>query len=54
MSPIYGADVAGTLTDNDVTSWNINSLGTILDYVNKDYGISIAGVNTAYVSISEL
>lgn len=24
-------------------------LGTILDYVNKDYGISIAGVNTAYL-----
>lgn len=54
VSPIYGADVAGTLTDSDVTSWNINNLGTILDYVNKDYGISIAGVNTAYVSISQL
>lgn len=53
IAPIYGADVAGTLTDNDVTSWNINSLGTILDYVNKDYGISIAGVNTAYVIISQ-
>lgn len=24
-------------------------LGTILDYVNKDYGISIDGVNTAYL-----
>lgn len=54
IAPIYGADVAGTLTDNDVTSWNINNLGTILDYVNKDYGISIAGVNTAYVIISQL
>lgn len=51
IAPIYGADVAGTLTDSDVTSWNINNLGTILDYVNKDYGISIAGVNTAYVSM---
>ncbi|XP_031618253.1 probable lysine-specific demethylase 4B [Contarinia nasturtii] len=49
IAPVYGADVAGTLTDSDVTSWNINSLGTILDYVNKDYGISIAGVNTAYL-----
>lgn len=49
IAPIYGADVAGTLTDPDVTSWNINNLGTILDYVNKDYGISIAGVNTAYL-----
>lgn len=29
--------------------WNINRLGTILDYVNEDYGISIEGVNTAYL-----
>lgn len=41
ISPIYGADVSGTLTDTDVDSWNINKLGTILDYVNKDYGIKI-------------
>lgn len=49
VSPIYGADVSGTLTDPDVKEWNINHLGTILDYVNKDYGISIDGVNTAYL-----
>lgn len=28
---------------------NINKLGSILDYVNEDYGISIEGVNTAYL-----
>ncbi|XP_014486863.1 PREDICTED: lysine-specific demethylase 4C-like isoform X2 [Dinoponera quadriceps] len=49
VSPIYGADVSGSLTDPDVNEWNINHLGTILDYVNKDYGISIDGVNTAYL-----
>ncbi|XP_058805432.1 lysine-specific demethylase 4A-like [Phymastichus coffea] len=49
VAPIYGADVSGTLTDPDVKEWNINNLGTILDYVNKDYGISIEGVNTAYL-----
>lgn len=49
IAPIYAADVAGTLTDPDVKCWNINCLGTILDYVNTDYGISIAGVNTAYL-----
>lgn len=49
VAPIYGADVSGSLTDPDVTEWNINHLGTILDYVNKDYGISIDGVNTAYL-----
>ena len=29
--------------------WNINKLQTVLDYVEEDYGISIAGVNTAYL-----
>lgn len=29
--------------------WNINRLGTILDCVGQDYGISIEGVNTAYL-----
>uniref|UniRef100_A0A7R9E2A8 [histone H3]-trimethyl-L-lysine(9) demethylase n=1 Tax=Timema monikensis TaxID=170555 RepID=A0A7R9E2A8_9NEOP len=48
-SPIYGADVSGSLTDKNVNVWNINHLGTILDYVNEDYGISIDGVNTAYL-----
>lgn len=48
-SPIYGADVSGSLTDNTVKEWNINKLGSILDYVNEDYGISIDGVNTAYL-----
>uniref|UniRef100_A0A182JI09 [histone H3]-trimethyl-L-lysine(9) demethylase n=1 Tax=Anopheles atroparvus TaxID=41427 RepID=A0A182JI09_ANOAO len=49
VAPIYGADVPGSITDPDVKVWNINCLGTILDYVNADYNISIAGVNTAYL-----
>ncbi|XP_044260124.1 uncharacterized protein LOC123008406 [Tribolium madens] len=49
VAPIYGADVSGSLTDDTVNEWNINRLGTILDYVNEDYGISIEGVNTAYL-----
>lgn len=51
VAPIYGADVSGSLTDEDCNEWNINRLGTILDYVNQDYGIQIDGVNTAYVII---
>ncbi|KAE8752696.1 hypothetical protein FOCC_FOCC000436 [Frankliniella occidentalis] len=47
--PIYGADVSGTLTDPDITNWNINKLGTILDYVSDEYHISIDGVTTAYL-----
>lgn len=49
VAPIYGADVNGSITDPDVKEWNINSLGTILDFVNSDYGIEIDGVNTAYL-----
>ncbi|XP_050080206.1 uncharacterized protein LOC126567901 [Anopheles maculipalpis] len=49
VAPIYGADVCGSITDKDCDIWNINHLGTILDYVNEDYGISIDGVNTAYL-----
>lgn len=46
---IYGADVCGSITDPDYDYWNINRLDTILDYVGKDYDISIDGVNTAYL-----
>ncbi|XP_074594096.1 lysine-specific demethylase 4A-like [Brevipalpus obovatus] len=46
---IYGADVSGTLYDEDVEEFNINKLNTILDLVNTSYGIKIDGVNTAYL-----
>lgn len=46
---IYGADVSGSLTDVDCEDWNINHLGSILDFVNDDYKMSIDGVNTAYL-----
>ncbi|XP_076440210.1 lysine-specific demethylase 4A-like isoform X2 [Babylonia areolata] len=46
---IYGADISGSLTDSEQDVWNINRLGSILDYVAGDYGIKIEGVNTAYL-----
>jgi [histone H3]-trimethyl-L-lysine9/36 demethylase len=46
---IYGADVNGSLTDSNLEYWNINKLGSILDFVEKDYNISIDGVNTSYL-----
>jgi jumonji domain-containing protein 2 len=49
VSPIYGADVSGSITDPEVTAWNINCLGSILDYVVKDYAKKISGVNTSYL-----
>uniref|UniRef100_A0A8K9X5Y9 [histone H3]-trimethyl-L-lysine(9) demethylase n=1 Tax=Oncorhynchus mykiss TaxID=8022 RepID=A0A8K9X5Y9_ONCMY len=48
-SPIYGADVNGTLYDPDVTDWNIGKLNTILDTVEHVNGITIQGVNTPYL-----
>lgn len=48
-NPIYGADVNGSLTDHDCEEWNINRLGSILDLIEKDYGVEICGVNTAYL-----
>ena len=39
VNPIYGADVAGSLMDDDVNEWNINRLGSILDMVNEDYKV---------------
>nr|XP_054593227.1 lysine-specific demethylase 4A isoform X2 [Nothobranchius furzeri] len=47
--PIYGADVNGSLYDTDVKEWNICRLGTILDTVEHDSGITIEGVNTPYL-----
>ncbi|XP_052775093.1 uncharacterized protein LOC128213442 isoform X2 [Mya arenaria] len=49
VNPMYGADISGTLTDPEQQSWNINKLGSILDFVGADYGIKIEGVNTAYL-----
>jgi len=39
--PIYGADISGTLFDDDQDIWNLNRLGTILDCVNEDYGVKV-------------
>lgn len=47
--PLYGAGVNGSLMDMNCNVWNINRLGTIFDYVYKDYGTEILGVNTAYL-----
>lgn len=43
---MYGADVAGSLYDEDQPYWNINNLGTILDCISD---VKIEGVNTAYL-----
>ncbi|XP_061883333.1 lysine-specific demethylase 4C isoform X2 [Entelurus aequoreus] len=49
VSPIYGADVGGSLYDEDVEEWNIGHLNSILDLIEEDCGVSIQGVNTPYL-----
>uniref|UniRef100_A0A3B5MA24 [histone H3]-trimethyl-L-lysine(9) demethylase n=1 Tax=Xiphophorus couchianus TaxID=32473 RepID=A0A3B5MA24_9TELE len=48
VSPIYGADVSGSLYD-EVEEWNIGHLNSILDVIEEDCGVSIQGVNTPYL-----
>ena len=35
IAPLYGADVCGSITDDTCDSWNINRLGSILDFVEQ-------------------
>ncbi|XP_033985768.1 lysine-specific demethylase 4C isoform X6 [Trematomus bernacchii] len=49
VSPIYGADVSGSLYDEDVEEWNVGHLNSILDVIEEDCGVSIQGVNTPYL-----
>ncbi|XP_040846599.1 lysine-specific demethylase 4B isoform X1 [Ochotona curzoniae] len=49
VSPIYGADISGSLYDEDVSQWNIGNLHTILDMVERECGTIIEGVNTPYL-----
>ncbi|KAJ3599566.1 hypothetical protein NHX12_033525 [Muraenolepis orangiensis] len=49
VSPIYGADVSGSIYDPDIEEWNIGRLNTLLDMVEQECGIVIEGVNTPYM-----
>jgi len=44
--PVYGADVAGSVTDSTQDTWNIARLNTIL---NQVLTTRISGVNTPYL-----
>ncbi|XP_040591171.1 lysine-specific demethylase 4D-like [Mesocricetus auratus] len=48
-SPIYGADVNGSLFDENTEHWNLAHLGSILDLLKQECGIVIEGVNTPYL-----
>ncbi|KAI8943734.1 hypothetical protein NX059_001714 [Plenodomus lindquistii] len=44
-SPMYGADMPGSLFDDRTTSWNVAKLPNLLDVL----GTKVPGVNTAYL-----
>ncbi|XP_041512702.1 lysine-specific demethylase 4D-like [Microtus oregoni] len=48
-SPIYGADVSGSLFDENTQHWNVGHLGSLLDLLKQECGIVIEGVNTPYL-----
>ena len=48
-SPTYGADVPGSIFNDDVNEWNISRLDTILKLIDEEYGVNIDGVNTPYL-----
>ncbi|KAM0330673.1 hypothetical protein ACHAQA_003625 [Verticillium albo-atrum] len=43
--PLYGADLMGTLFDENTDKWNLNKLPNLLDVL----GSKVPGVNTAYL-----
>ncbi|KAI1410039.1 hypothetical protein F5Y13DRAFT_168862 [Hypoxylon sp. FL1857] len=43
--PLYGADLPGTLFDDECNTWNLNKLPNLLDVL----GTKVPGVNTAYL-----
>ncbi|CAI6329844.1 unnamed protein product [Periconia digitata] len=44
-SPMYGADMPGSLFEDETTSWNVAKLPNLLDVL----GTKVPGVNTAYL-----
>ncbi len=44
-NPMYGADMPGSLFDENTTSWNVAKLPNLLDVI----GQKVPGVNTAYL-----
>lgn len=44
-APLYGADLPGTLFEDDSDVWNLNKLPNLLDVL----GTKVPGVNTAYL-----
>ncbi|XP_051682884.2 lysine-specific demethylase 4D-like [Oryctolagus cuniculus] len=48
-APIYGADISGSLFDENTAHWNLRRLGSPLDLLAQECGVVIEGVNTPYL-----
>eukprot|EP00070_Physeter_catodon_P024327 XP_023987372.1 lysine-specific demethylase 4D-like [Physeter catodon] len=48
-SPVYGADVSGSLFERNTKQWSLGHLGTIQDLLERECGVVIEGVNTPYL-----
>ncbi|XP_046847146.1 probable lysine-specific demethylase 4B isoform X2 [Xenia sp. Carnegie-2017] len=48
-TPLYGADVSGSIFDDDVHAWNISNLPSILNNMLEEEDVRIPGVNTPYL-----
>nr|XP_045002021.1 lysine-specific demethylase 4D-like [Jaculus jaculus] len=48
-SPLYGADINGSLFDENTEHWNLAHLGSILDLLQQECGVVIEGINTPYL-----
>eukprot|EP01135_Chromosphaera_perkinsii_P002011 Nk52_evm58s215 gene=Nk52_evmTU58s215 len=49
FSPLYGADVVGSLFPESKTVWNVNRLDSILNILPEKYDLHISGVNSSYL-----
>uniref|UniRef100_A0A8C9C074 [histone H3]-trimethyl-L-lysine(9) demethylase n=1 Tax=Phocoena sinus TaxID=42100 RepID=A0A8C9C074_PHOSS len=49
VSPVHGADVSGSLFDENMKQWNTGHLGTIQDLLEQECGVVIKGINTPYL-----
>ena len=46
---IYGGDSPGTLMTDEVTTWNLRKLGSLLDLLVASNGKAIPGVDTPFL-----
>ncbi|GAB4816897.1 hypothetical protein N2152v2_003943 [Parachlorella kessleri] len=49
--PLYGADVPGSLFDEECKAWNLGHLESVLSSTMEKHGVVIPGVNSTYLYV---